>query len=157
MPPPEVVSAAYDESGHALATVTAFRDAAWLPFPPPPLLVQHVEIAQNASGQWNGYCRSKCVYSVQWLENRIGPRYRDLMERQIVIHLAGGVAESIQRGERRPHAVLSFATRHCSVEIDLKHAAAVLSDLRRITGRRFDAQHFVERTVALLTAHWPAV
>ena len=40
-------AAAYHEAGHAVATVLAFRDAAWLPHPMPPLLVRHVEITED--------------------------------------------------------------------------------------------------------------
>jgi hypothetical protein len=46
---------------------------------------------------------------VAWPEDRIAPRYRDLMEAQITIHLCGGLAESVHRGERRRHEVLRFA------------------------------------------------
>jgi hypothetical protein len=63
----------------------------------------------------------------------------DLMERQIVIHLAGGIAEAISRGERRKHAVLRFAKLSCNADADLKLAAAVLADLRKLTGRRLRA------------------
>jgi hypothetical protein len=53
--------------------------------------------------------------------------------------------------------VLRFATLNCSIEADLGQAAAVLADLRRLTGRHYDEQHFAERALALLPAHWPAV
>jgi hypothetical protein len=59
--------------------------------------------------------------------------------RQIVVHLAGGIAEAISRGERRKHAVLRFAKLSCNADADLKLAAAVLADLRKLTGRRLRA------------------
>jgi len=34
---------------------------------------------------------------------------------------------------------------------------AVLAELRRLTGYRFEAPDFVERTLALLLTHWPAL
>ena len=72
----------------------------------------------------------------------VAEHYRDPMERQVVIELAGGVAEAIYRSERRKEEVLRFAIRHCCIGTDLKRARAVLGDLRRLTGVRFDAQLF---------------
>jgi len=46
------------------------------------------------------------------------------MESQVVIELAGGIAEAAFRGERRPHEVLPFATRHCNIGTDSRQAAA---------------------------------
>ena len=80
----------------------------------------------------------------------VAEHYRDPMERQVVIELAGGVAEAIYRSERRKEEVLRFAIRHCCIGTDLKRARAVLGDLRRLTGVRFDAQPFAERARALL-------
>ena len=43
------------EAGHAVATVLVFRNAAWLPYEPPPLPVRYVEIAEKDTlGQWGG-------------------------------------------------------------------------------------------------------
>jgi hypothetical protein len=39
----------------------------------------------------------------------------------------------------------------------LEQARAVLGDLRRLTGYRYDEQRFAERALALLLTHWPAV
>ena len=55
---------------------------------------------------------------------------------------------------------LRFATAHCRMDTDLQRAAAVLGDLFRLTGRRYDAQAFAERALAMLLAiggpsrHW---
>ena len=49
------------------------------------------------------------------------------MESQIVIELAGGIAEAIYRGERRSREVLRFAALHCSIDAGLKQTAAVLA------------------------------
>jgi hypothetical protein len=109
-PSPELVSAiAHHEAGHAVATVLAFRTAAWLPKPLPPFLVRYVEITEDTPGQWNGSCVGTNIYSVAWDIACIAPPFRDLMQRQITIHLAGGIAEAIHRGERRKHEVLRFA------------------------------------------------
>lgn len=59
------------------------------------------------------------------------------MQWQIVIELAGGIAEAIHRGECPSAggvAVRDTQLPHC----DLKAARAVLSDLRRLTGRRHE-------------------
>ena len=135
----------------------AFRDAAWLPNPMPPVLVRSVEIAECTPGQWVGNCVGTNIYSAEWDIACIAPRFRPLMEAQVVIHLAGGVAEAIFRGERRAREALAFAVNHCSMDTDLERAAAVLGDLRRLTGYRLDAQHFAERTLALLLTNWCAV
>jgi hypothetical protein len=79
------------------------------------------------------------------------------MEAQIVIELAGGVAEAIYRGERRPREILRFAKANCCVGIDLEHAKPLLGDLFHLTGVHYGEQPFAERALALLLAHWPAV
>jgi hypothetical protein len=79
------------------------------------------------------------------------------MQWQIVIELAGGIAEAIHRGERRRREILAFAETDCIMEIDLQRAAAVLGDLFRLTGRHYDEQPFAERALAVLLTHWKAV
>src|SRR5258708_13794030 len=122
--------------------VLAFRNAAWLPKPPPPQLVSYVEITED-----NGTCCATNIYSTGWSDKRISEPYRDLMEWQIVIELAGGIAEAVHRGERRPHAILAHAASHCSTATDLTRAAAVLADLSRLTAHRHDAQHSADRAL----------
>jgi hypothetical protein len=46
----EQLAAAYHETGHAISIVAAFRDAAWLPKPPPGRPVRYVEIMEQAPG-----------------------------------------------------------------------------------------------------------
>ena len=150
------VSAAFHESGHAVAIVWAFRAAAWLPNPPPPLPVRFIEITDSAAG-WSGSCTGANIYTTGLSLKRVGQRYRDLMERQVVIHLAGGLAESIHRGEGRREQVLAFAESNCCIDIDLERARAVRADLFRLTGVHHDAQPFTERALALLTTNWRAV
>jgi hypothetical protein len=69
----------------------------------------------------------------------------------------GGIAEAIHRGERRKCAILAFGKSHRSIDADLTRAAAVLTDLRRLTGHRYDEQRFAERALGLLLTHWAAV
>ena len=45
----EVSHTAFHEAGHAVAAVTAFKDARWLPNPPPSPVVLSVEIVDNAN------------------------------------------------------------------------------------------------------------
>jgi hypothetical protein len=92
---PEFVSAiAHHEAGHAVAAVLSFRRATWLAKPPPPLLVWSIEITEDAPGQWGDNCFATDIYSVKWGIACIAPRYRDLMEAQVIVELAGGVAEA---------------------------------------------------------------
>jgi hypothetical protein len=102
-----------------------------------------------ASSKICGSCISPDIYSTRWPIGCIAEPYRDLMEWQVVVELAGGIAEAIHRGERRKQAVLAFAESNCNTDVDLKRAAAVLADLRRLTGRRYDEQRFAERAPAL--------
>ena len=56
-PAPELVSTAHHEAAHAVTTVLAFRESAWLPHQPPSPLIQYVEIIEHAPGRWSGnYC-----------------------------------------------------------------------------------------------------
>jgi hypothetical protein len=64
---------------------------------------------------------------------------------------------AIHRGERRKCAILAFAKSHRSIDADLTRAAAVLTDLRRLTGHRYDEQRLAERALALLLTLWAAV
>ena len=153
----ELVSTAYYEAGHAVAIVAAFRNAGWLPRAPPALPVRCVEITEEASGQWSGCCFGSDIYSMKWPIECIAPRYRDLMERQVVIELAGGIAEAIFRGERRGREVLAFAMRHCDMDGDLQRAADVLAELRRLTGYLFEPRDFVDRSLTMMLEHWLAV
>ena len=146
--------AAYHESGHAVAVVLGFRGAAWLPFAPPPSPVRFVELTDSAAG-CSGSCTAANIFSTRWSVRRVGQRYRDLMERQVAIHLAGGIAESIHRGVRGKEEILQFATRHCGTDEDLRLAAPVLADLRRVAGD--GEQRLAERALASLLTHWPAV
>ena len=150
-PSPELVSAAFHEAGHAVAIVLAFRDAAWLPHPPPPLPVKYVEITDDGGGN----CVGMSVYSVKWDISCIKPRYRDLMERQAIVHLAGGISEAIYRGERRGREALRFA--ESSMGVDLTKAEEVCRDIFRLTGYRVGPQHYADRTLRMLLEHWPAV
>ena len=52
---------------------------------------------------------------------------------------------------------MKFAEAHCCIDADLRLAADVLSELRRLTGYRFEARDFVGRTLTMLTENWPAV
>ena len=137
-------------------TVLAFRNAAWLPKPMPRLPVRYVEVTDAMAGE-TGSCISADIYSMKWPIDCIAPRYRPLMEAQVVIHLAGGISEAIYRGERCRGEVLRFAEANCCVEADMTKAAAVLGDLFRLTGYRFRAQDFAGRTMEMLTTNWRAV
>ena len=145
---------AHHEAGHALAAVLGFRTARWLPYPPPKPRVRSVEIVESG-GRWSGHCIATNIFSTRWSSKRVSQRYRDLMERQIAVHLSGGLAEAAFRGEQRMEEILQFATRHCGTDVDLQLAAPVLADLSRVAGD--GQQRLAERALASLLAHWPAV
>jgi hypothetical protein len=140
----EKIWASVHESGHALATVRMFRDAEWLPHPMPELPVKYLEISQCGFREWNGNCLSKNIYSSR-ADCFSSQAYRDLMERQVIIELAGGVAESIYR---------DVPLHECNCDTDRKKVAAVLGDLYFLTGVQHTEPPFIERTRALLQDNW---
>jgi hypothetical protein len=150
-------AAAHHEAGHAVATMLAFRTAR-LPMRPPERIIKFIEItAEGSNAQRGGLCFGPNIYAIEWPEARIDRAYRDVMEWQIVIDLAGGIAEAISRGERRKKEVFWFAVFNCACGDDLKNAAAILADLRKLTGHRYGERRFAERARDLLLANWPAV
>jgi hypothetical protein len=114
--------------------------------------VRLCEITEHA-GRWSGHCIARSIYSTSWNIKCVTPRYRPLMEAQVMIDLAGPISEAIHRGERD---VLRFAESHCEMAVDLDHANAVLKDIFIVVGRN-ERQRLAERTLALLTTHWRAV
>ena len=121
---------------------------------PPAAVARQVHRDHETPPRWSGNCFATDVYSMKWPIDCIAPRFRPLMEAQVVIELAGGVAEAVFRGEQRKHAILAFAVSNCAIDADLTRAAAVLSELRRLTGVRHDAQPFAERALRLTLANW---
>jgi len=149
---PEAV--AHHESGHAVAAVLAFRRARWLPRSPPRLPVRYCEIGANGTGT----TAAKNIYCPTWPIDVLVPRYRPLMEAQVCIYLAGGVAEAIHRcGPRSGRELWSVAESCCAVDGDLQRVADVFGDLRRLTGYDLYPQHFADRTAEMLLTHWCAV
>ena len=119
------------------------------------MAVQFIEVTQDAAGQWGGTCAALDIYSVKWPIDVLIAPFRDLMERQVTIHLAGGIAEAIHHGVRRGREALRFAEAH--MEMDLTKAEPVLRDVFRVTGYDVGPQHYADRTLLILEAHWPAV
>lgn len=140
----EKIWAAVHESAHAVATVLMFQQAEWLPGPAPLLPVKYVEIEEHAYGEWGGNCFGSNIYNSN-ADCYRSQAYRDLMERQVVIELAGGVAESMYR---------DAPIRDCCAEIDRKKAATVLADLYFLTNVRHTEEPYVERTRQLVQRHW---
>jgi hypothetical protein len=140
------LASAHHESSHAVAIVWAFRTATWLPLPPPAMPVRYIKIDGG-----NGACVGKDVYSPSF---GFAP---DLMMRQCVIHLAGGIGEAMFRGVRNRHEVLRFAKDRCCMDGDLFKERALLHDLRKAGGVDFSEQGFVDRALVLLLLRWPAV
>ena len=137
------------------ATVLAFRRAKWLPNPMPRSLISYVEMIEDTPGEWSGNCVSQDIYSPTWSLDRIAEILPPLMEAQIVIEMAGGIAEAIHRGER--NQPFWFATRHCGTSTDRQRATAVLTDYYHLTGQRVEKRVFAERASRLLLANWFAV
>jgi hypothetical protein len=148
-PDPELCLVAHHEAGHAVAIVQAFRNAKWLPRPPPQWPATRITITEDAPGKYSGMCYGHRIYETG--RDPLEPR---LMEAQITIDLAGGIAEAIHRGEQRPRKVLRKAEGMAG---DIERITEVIAELRRLTGRRSKVQDFVEPTLTLLLAQWPNV
>jgi hypothetical protein len=146
------------EAGHAIATVLGFRAIGEKFFP-----IKFIEISagETPEHQWGGSCFGPDVYSVEWGEAAIIPRHFTNMEWQIIIDIAGPVAETIYKGERRKAEVMSFAIFNCGSKEDFRHAGEVLKDLRALTKRQYGLARFAERarSVALRigrrSKRWP--
>jgi hypothetical protein len=150
---------AHHEAGHAVATVLAWRYAIQ-PNRLPDQLVNYAEIFKPeplVPNSWAGICYGTQVYMPEWSEDRIADQFRDAMEWQIIVELAGGIAEAIYQGEWRKHRVLGFAAFNCGADNDLDRSAELLADLRRLTRRKHREQQFAEAALALLLEYWPAV
>jgi hypothetical protein len=114
-------------------------------------------VCRDRSG-WQRLLSEPDIYSTKWPPECIEPRYRHMMEAQITIELAGGIAEAIYRcGARRGREALAFAEANCGIERDLERATAVLGDFFRLTGYPVYPMHFAHQTFEMLTTNWRAV
>lgn len=153
---PEVLAAiAHHEAGHAVANVLAYREAHLPPSLRPS--VKYASILREDDGKASGICFGSSVYRPEYASSLPNWRWQDAMEWQIVIDLAGGVAEAIHRGEYRQREMFWFVLLNCGTEQDLENAEAVCADLQALTGRRYGLQRFVRRALKLLLANRPAV
>jgi hypothetical protein len=154
---PELCAAiAYHEAGHAVAHVMAYREA-HLPDLKPAPSVKYARIIREDVGKASGICYGSRVYRPEYAARLPDWRWGHAMEWEIVINMAGGVAEAIYRGERRQREVMWFALMNCGTEGDLDDAEVVLADLNRLTRRRYGLQRFTIRALKLLLANWDAV
>jgi hypothetical protein len=137
--PDELTAAAFHESGHAVVTVRSFRDAHWLPKPPPLLPVRYVDVRDGGGGA----CVGANIYSST---SCIKERYRPLMEWQVMIYLAGGVADGLHRGE---------AATSKDMDNDLPKAWDLLDGgLRRLTGPSSRGQRRCSLSIGEPSRHW---
>lgn len=163
---------AYHEAGHAVAFALAHRRA-WLP-PGMPLRIGHAAVFERVPVRWiieyadgtredttggrGGVCCASHVYCREYVKEFPDWYWRDAVEWQLMIYLAGGVAEAIHLGERRQREIFRFLYANCrGIASDLEDAAPVLRDLRAVSGRRNWLQQPAVWTLRLLRWHWPAV
>ena len=97
----ERAAVAYHEAGHAVANVLACRNAQLPPWDD--LGVDSAEIVVDGEA-WGGLCSGTTVYHAAYVTRLPSWDWRDAMEWQIVLDMAGGIAEAIHRGERRAEA-----------------------------------------------------
>jgi hypothetical protein len=152
--PTATATVAFHEAGHALASVLAFRAIG-----SGRRAIKYVEISEGEmpAGQWSGSCHGPDIYSPAWPVARIAPQNRRKMEWQIVIDLAGPIAEAVARGERRKKYAGTFALFYFGSSEDFSHAGKVIDDLCALTKRRQALRRFEQRALAVVLAHWPAV
>ena len=128
---PEVCAAiAYHEAGHAVANVLAYRNAQL----PPSNDIPSVKYAASSARRMarpEASAAPRMSTGGEYVAQLPTWRWGDAMQWQIVIDMAGGVAEAIHRGERRQREVFWFALINCGTDGDLENAEAVCADLRR--------------------------
>lgn len=108
------------------------------------------------TGGFGGVCFGANVYRPEYATRFPPWRWRDAMQWQIIIYMAGGVAEAIHRGEWLQQYIFWFAMQ-CGAGGDREAAEAIIADLRKLTGRRHGLERFAIRARKLLLANWPAV
>jgi hypothetical protein len=141
-PSRSIAAVAHHEAGHAVATIAAFRTAKWLPRRRPSVLVRSICLDPDTH---TGHCISVDIFNPS---TNHPPR---LIQSQIAIHLAGGLAEAASAAEFATAAdALAFAKDHCGMDVDLSRAVALLEPEQTLEAA---AAH----TVDLLAAYWPAV
>ena len=145
--PTATATVAFHEAGHALASVLAFRAIG-----SGRRAIKYVEISEGEmpAGQWSGSCHGPDIYSPAWPVARIAPQNRRKMEWQIVIDLAGPIAEAVARGERRKKYAGTFALFYCGSSEDFSHAGKVIADLCALTKRRQALRRFEQRALAVV-------
>jgi hypothetical protein len=153
-PPTPREIAAFREAGRALASVLAFRAIG-----SGRRAINFVDITEGKTPEhrWRGRCHGQDIYSPAWPGTRIAPQHRRRMEWQIVVDLAGPIAEAVRRGERRKKHIGAFALFDCSSRDNYSHAGKILADVCTLTNRRHALQRFEQRTLGLVLAHWRAI
>src|SRR3981081_1958795 len=151
--PTATATVAFHEAGPGLASVLAVRAIG-----SGRRAIKYVEISEGEmpAGQWSGSCHGPDIYSPAWPVARIAPQKTCKMELQIVIDLAGPIAEAVARGERRKKYAGTFALFYCGSSEDFSHAGKVIDDLCALTKRRQALRRFEQRALAVVLAHWPA-
>jgi hypothetical protein len=105
----ELSHTAFHEAGHAVAAVTAFKDARWLPNPPPSPVVLSVEITDNG-GQFLGNCTAMGIFSTKWPARCVSPRYR--------LDLIGIEVPTLDQCPRQTLDARPIAQQHCQRSIN---------------------------------------
>jgi hypothetical protein len=152
---PELANVAFHESGHAIVALLVFARAQWLPYGRPRLPVQRIEITEH-DGHYSGFCKGPDIYSTRWPEHRIHNRYRGLMEKQIMIHYAGGIASAILSGANPTPTLLRDAMADYGMIADMENVKPVIEDVCRLRGK-FDEARNIDRATAMLRRHWAHV
>lgn len=147
--------AAYHEAGHAVATVTGFNQAQ-LAYRPPTPMIKHIEIVRE-NDKWTGCCFGPSIYVNKYTEHHVADNWQSAMECQIVVDLAGGMAEAIYRGSKQPGEAFWFAVFSCGMDSDLRNAETVFADLCKVTRRYRGVDSFSVRTMKLLLKRWRSV
>ena len=145
---------AFHEAGHAVVAWLAFRDMARAPAP---VAVTSVEIdvgdtLRSETERRLGVCHS-ALSRMTW----------SMLEWDIVVNFAGGLAEAIHRGERNRRSALRIALAKCGMGIDLEAIKRRIAALRILTDFPDDDddrdahRRFAWQALALLKANWVAV
>ena len=99
------LATALHEAGHAVSIVMAFRNARWLPKPPPRNPIRFIEISDNGTGN----CQAANIYTPR--RSPIDDDHFPLMTRQVEIRIAGGIAEALHHCGTRPNGRRALGVR----------------------------------------------
>ena len=151
-----VSDAAYHEAGHAIMASLAWHHAKPQPHRDTTLAVKYVAVTEEKPNCSSGICFGPMIYHNEVDRDHMA---RDCMEWQVLMYMAGGIAEVIHFRIGHKTGILKAVLRQNKTGVSKDRAGwnVVLGDLRKLTGSRPSAHRLAERAKQLLLENWAAV